>query len=197
MKRELIYTGFERFWHWSQAALVIMLALTGFEIHFGWGLWGFETAVHLHRALAWIFVGVIAFAIFWHVTTGAWRQYRPGGNFIAMVVYYAIGIFRKQPHPVRKTALSKLNPLQKVSYLVLKVLVIPIQVTTGFLYYYYNQWPQLGLEWSLGPVALAHTIGAFALIAGMIGHVYLTTTGRTPLTNLKAMVTGWEELEAD
>ena len=118
-------------------------------------------------------------------------------DFIAMVVYYAIGIFRKQPHPVRKTALSKLNPLQKVSYLVLKVLVIPIQVTTGFLYYYYNQWPQLGLEWSLGPVALAHTIGAFALIAGMIGHVYLTTTGRTPLTNLKAMVTGWEELEAD
>ena len=33
MKKIYIYQRFERFWHWSQAILIIFLALTGFEVH--------------------------------------------------------------------------------------------------------------------------------------------------------------------
>ena len=32
-ERIYIFKGFERFWHWAQAALIITLLLTGFEIH--------------------------------------------------------------------------------------------------------------------------------------------------------------------
>ena len=97
---------------------------------------------------------------------------------------------------MKKTQLSKLNPLQAATYLGLKILIIPVLVTSGFLYYYYNDWHIVGIEsWSLAPVALTHTVAAFAMIAFMFAHIYLTTTGTTPLSNLKAMVTGWEEVE--
>jgi thiosulfate reductase cytochrome b subunit len=197
MKRlVLIYRRFERFWHWAQALLILLLAVTGFDVHFEWGLFRFDQAFMLHKIFAWCFVGLIAFAIFWHATTGEWRQYKPGGPLLAMVRYYFSGIFRNEPHPVKKTRLSKLNPLQKVAYLALKILVIPLTVTSGFLYYYYNRWDAIGLgSWGLGPIATIHTLAAFALVGFMISHIYLTTTGHTVLSNVKAMVTGYEELE--
>lgn len=197
MKRVMIYKRFERFWHWMQALLVILLALTGFSIHFHWDLVEFELAVFLHKLFAWCFVVLIALAIFWHFTTGEWKQYLPTrGGLGAQFRYYLVDIFRGRPHPVKKTQLSKLNPLQAATYLALKVLVIPVLVTSGFLYYYYNGWDAIGIEgWSLAPVALIHTIAAFAMIAFMFAHMYLTTTGTTPLSNIKAMITGWEEVE--
>jgi thiosulfate reductase cytochrome b subunit len=35
------------------------------------------------------------------------------------------------------------------------------------------------------------------MIAFVIAHVYLTTTGHTVTSNLKAMITGWEELDEE
>src|SRR5690606_13151875 len=51
-----IYKAYERFWHWTQAFLVLFLALTGFEIHGSLNLFGFETAVTLHNNAAWAFI---------------------------------------------------------------------------------------------------------------------------------------------
>jgi len=49
----------------------------------------------------------------------------------------------------------------------------------------------------LGTVAFWHTLGAFLLMAFLVVHVYMTTTGRTPTSNIEAMITGYEELEED
>lgn len=198
MKRTYIYKRFERFWHWAQAVLVVLLMLTGLDIHFGGiDIFGFEHAVLLHKYFAWAFVSLIVFALFWHLTTGEWKQYIPRTKYIReMIHFYVIGIFKNEPHPVHKTELSKHNPLQRLVYLGLNVLVIPVLVTTGFLYYFYNDWSSIGLGgMSLGPIAVIHTAAAYALIVFMIAHIYLTTTGRTPTSNIKAMITGWEELE--
>jgi thiosulfate reductase cytochrome b subunit len=198
MKRAFIYKRFERFWHWMQALLIITLGLTGFEIHGSFKLFGYEQAVKIHNTALWLFLGLIALAIFWHFTTGEWKQYLPtGGNVSTMVRYYTSGIFRNEPHPYKKTELSKLNPLQRVTYLVFKLVIVPVQVTTGLLYLYYNKWPDWGFNGSLNVVALVHTIGAFTLVVFFIIHLYMITTGRTVTSNLKAMITGWEELEED
>ena len=202
MRREYVYKGFERFWHWTQALLILFLAMTGFEIHGSLGFFGFEQAVAYHTAAAWTLLVLIAFAIFWHLTTGEWRQYVPTlENLREQAEYYAVGIFRSAEHPTRKSALSKLNPLQRLVYLALKVLVIPVVVTSGLLYMFYR-YPQrhaieaLDVE-GLGAIAVLHTAGAFFLVAFLIGHVYLITTGHTLSSNLKAMITGWEDLEAE
>ena len=200
MKREYVYKGFGRFWHWTQALLILFLALTGFEIHGSLHFFGFDQAVRYHSTAAVALVVLIIFAIFWHVTTGEWRQYLPTKEHLrAQAEYYIIGIFRNAPHPTRKTALSKLNPLQKLVYLALKILVIPVMVVSGLLYMFYR-YPQrfetdiLNIR-GLETVAVFHTAGAFLLVAFVIVHLYLITTGRTVTSNLRAMITGYEELE--
>jgi len=50
---------------------------------------------------------------------------------------------------------------------------------------------------SLEPIAVIHTAGAFLLIAFIIVHLYLMTTGVTVTSNLKAMLTGYEELDVE
>jgi thiosulfate reductase cytochrome b subunit len=202
MKREYVYKGFERFWHWTQAMLILFLALTGFEIHGSFTFFGYEQAVHYHSTAAIALVVLIAFAIFWHITTGEWKQYIPTRRFLrAQVEYYIIGIFRNAPHPTKKTVLSKLNPLQKLVYLALKILVIPVMVLSGLLYMLFRYPHRYGIEifgiTGLSNIALFHTAGAFFLVVFVIVHIYLITTGRTIASNLKAMITGYEELEAE
>lgn len=195
-----IYSAFERFWHWAQAALVLLLAFTGFEIHGSYKFLGFEEAVRVHNISAYAFIALIAFAIFWHLTTGQWRQYVPTReNIRAQINYYIFGIFKNAPHPTKKTALSKLNPLQKIVYFTLKVVLIPMLVATGLLYMLYRYPQRHGVEAlnvsSLEVIAVIHTLMAFLMIAFVVAHVYLITMGHTPTSNLKAMLTGYEELE--
>jgi len=193
-----VYSGFERFWHWTQAALILFLALSGFEVHGSLTFLGFDQAVHYHRLAADAFIVLVAFAIFWHFTTGEWRQYVPTTRFLrAQVEYYVVGLFRGAPHPTRRTPLSKLNPLQKLVYLSLKILVIPVMVVSGLLYMFYRYPRPFGIEAlnvsGLRAIAVVHTAGAFLLVAFVVAHVYLITTGRTLTSNLKAMITGDEE----
>jgi len=199
-KKAYIYKAFERFWHWTQALLIFFLAATGFEIHGSLHFFGYKNAVMYHSAAAYAFITLILFAIFWHLTTGEWKQYLPTKqNIKAEINYYLFGIFRDAPHPTKKTVLSKLNPLQKLVYLGLKILVIPVMVVSGLLYMFYR-YPQAGgIEGirihSLEPIAVIHTAGAFLLVAFVVVHLYLITTGKTVTSNLKAMLTGYEELE--
>lgn len=197
-----VYRAFERFWHWTQAALIVLLALTGFEIHGTFQFLGYRQAVAYHNAAAIGFVVLIAFAIFWHFSTGEWRQYIPTRRMLRpQIEYYVTGIFRNAPHPTRKSADCKLNPLQRIVYLGLKILVIPVMVASGLLYML-NRYPQRhgtallgsnGLEF----VAILHTAGAFFVVSFMVAHIYLTTTGETPLSNLRAMLTGEEEIRCE
>src|SRR3972149_514968 len=124
-----IYKSFERFWHWAQSILIMFLAATGFEIHGSIKFFGYLNAVKYHNIAAYLFIILIVFAIFWHFATGEWKQYLPTfKNIRAQLNFYLIGIFSNSPHPVKKTVLSKLNPLQKMVYFGLKILVIPVMV---------------------------------------------------------------------
>ncbi len=197
-KKSYIYRGFERFWHWSQALLIFFLAFTGFEIHGTFTLFGFENVVRWHDIAAWAFLVLIIFAIFWHFVTGEWKQYIPTTKYLkAQATYYIFGIFNGAPHPTHKTIYNKFNPLQRMIYLGLKLLVIPVQVLTGFIYMFYI-YPNNPVELSgLNVVALIHTFGAFTLLSFVVAHVYLTTTGDTPLSSINAMITGWEVIDVD
>ena len=202
MKKVYLYSRYERFWHWTQAFLILFLALTGFEVHGSYILFGFENAVKLHNNAAWILIVLIIFTIFWHFTTGEWRQYLPTmENLRAQIEYYVTGIFRNAPHPTRKSSLSKLNPMQRLVYLGLKVLFIPVMVISGFVYMFYRYQldgaiQQIGIG-SLSLVAAIHTLGAYILLAFVVVHVYLITTGHSLTSNLRAMITGWEDLEEE
>ncbi len=215
MKTIVIYKGFERFWHWSQTTLISLLLLSGFEIHGTFSFLGFSKTVSLHNFLAWILVILIFLAIFWHFTTGEWKQYIPTTKKLLLVMrYYILGIFKGEHHPADKSINSKLNPMQRLAYLQLKLFIIPLQLVTGFLYYYYGSWGRINnftndlisnfasnyssIDFfkylTLERIAIAHTACAYALMMFIIVHVYLTTTGHTVWAHIQAMITGLEEV---
>ncbi len=198
MKKVYLYKKFERFWHWSQTLLILTLVFTGFEIHGTTNWLGYESSVRVHNIAAWAFLILIVFAIFWHITTDEWQQYMPTlKNMRAQLDYYLTGIFNNAPHPVKKRTLSKLNPLQRITYFALKVLIIPLMLFSGLLYMYFNEaflkFEVENLDW----IAWAHTLGAYLLLTFLIVHLYLITTGRTLTSNLAAMITGWETVDDD
>ena len=192
-----LYTHYERFWHWLQMALIIVLLVTGFEIHGLFAWLGFEAAVDIHNYVGLSWLILFAFFVFWVFTTGEWRQYVPTTRkMLSMIRYYSYGIFRGEPHPVPKRKDAKHNPLQRLVYLSLAALLLPIQMGTGFLYWSYNSWNDWGLQWlPLELVALIHLAGAFSILSFLVVHVYMTTTGHSVFAHIRAMITGWEQIE--
>jgi thiosulfate reductase cytochrome b subunit len=197
MAKVMIFRRFERFWHWSQALLIFSLLLTGFEIHGSYPLLGFTGATQLHTIAAWALIVLWLFAIFWHITTGEWRQYIPTRNGLwAVAHYYLIGTFTGASHPYRKTSKAKHNPLQRLAYLFFKLMISPVVWVSGLLYLFYSQWPEtLSNVLSLQAVANVHTIAAFAMMVFIIGHVYMTTLGHTLFSHIKPMVTGYDTVD--
>jgi len=64
------------------------------------------------------------------------------------------------------------------------------------MYLYQEYFSHLNLPlFVLNNVAVIHTIGAYILVAFVIVHVYMTTTGHTITSHIKTMITGWEEIE--
>ena len=186
-----LYTRFERLWHWSQSLMIILLIVTGFEVHGTYTLLGFETAVNVHNFVGLFWLGSFAFFAFWLMITGEWKQYIPTTRKLFDVIrYYMWGIFKGETHPVQKSPGAKHNPLQRLAYLGISAMLLPIQMVTGLLYYLYNSFPGM----SLPPLAIIHTLVAFLLVNFLIIHVYMTTTGHSLFSHISGMITGWEEI---
>ncbi len=198
-----MYESYERFWHWLQTFSIVFLLLTVLVIHRPdiFGAFSFPYMVLIHNVLAAVLVINFLMSLFWHITTGEVHQYlpRPVGFFDDMIVqikFYLGGIFKGEEHPFAKRREKKLNPLQQITYFGLLTVLLPLQMLTGALMWSVQQWPQIA-NWFGGLPVLApfHSLIAWLLGAFIIGHVYLTTTGATPLEAMRGMVTGWEEVE--
>lgn len=196
--REMVFSRFERFSHWTQAVLIIALMVTGFEVNGAYVLLGYERAADWHRVFAWVLIWLWVFILFWNLVTGEWRQYIPTTEkLFAVMRYYTKGIFdRNVPHPYKKTRAAKHNPLQRLAYLSFNLAISPVIWVTGLLYMFYNDWLRFGLdELSLGMVAAIHTAAAFAMLVFFIAHVYMAFTGKPATAYFKAMITGYDEVE--
>ncbi|MBU1169962.1 MAG: cytochrome b/b6 domain-containing protein [Proteobacteria bacterium] len=199
MKKIYLYSRYERFWHWLQMVFIFILIVTGLEVNGLYSLLGFKRAVTIHTftGLAWLVS--FFFFVFWVLTTGEWRQYVPTSKKMLQVIrFYSFGIFKGEAHPVPKRKDAKHNPLQRLSYLILAAAMLPVQMLTGFLYWRYNVWNAWKLDFlDLETVAGIHIALTFAIVCFVIIHMYMTSTGHTLTAHVKAMVTGWEDVEDD
>lgn len=196
-KKIKIYSTFIRIWHWTQAFLIFTLMFTGFAVHGTHQIIHFDTAVKVHNAAGIALVVLAIIMFFYYITTGEWKQYKLDSmDIISQIEYYSSGILKGDSHPHKKTEISRLNPLQKITYLNFKVIILPIMGITGTMYLYQEYFSHLNLPlYVLDNVAIIHTIGAFVLIAFIIVHIYMTTTGHTITAHIKTMITGWEEVK--
>lgn len=186
-----LYTRFERFWHWLQALMIICLLITGLEVHGAYKLLGFQTAVNVHNFVGLSWLVLFVFFGFWLFTTGEWKQYIPTTKkLLEVMLYYSFGIFQGKPHPVQKSKGAKHNPLQRLSYLGLTSILLPVQMITGLLYWLYNSLSSV----SLPVLAVVHTFVALLLLSFLVIHVYMTTTGHSLFSHIWGMITGYEEI---
>ena len=202
-ERVYMYGVNERLWHWLQTAAILLLIATGLVIHRPdlFGALSFRYTVLIHNVLAAILVINAALSLFYHLASGEIRQFlpRPYGFFdqaIEQAKFYVDGIFRGREHPFEKTPDRKLNPLQQLTYFAILNVLLPLQILTGLLMWGAQRFPGAtdtvgGLPF-LGPF---HTLIAWLFAAFIVLHVYLTTTGPTPMAGIRAMIMGWDEVE--
>jgi thiosulfate reductase cytochrome b subunit len=204
LKSVYMYTVYERFWHWLQTGVILGLIFTGLVIHKPdlFGVFSFRFVVEVHNILAVILLINAAMAAFYHFASGEIKQFlpQPRGFFNQAIIqarFYLGGIFRGEEHPFAKSPDRKLNPLQQLTYLAILNVLLPLQVITGILMWGAQRWPgvaeQVGGLPFLGPF---HSLIAWLFATFVVMHVYLTTTGHTPIAGIQAMITGWDEVEA-
>jgi len=198
-----MYESYRRFWHWLQTITIVLLLFTGLIIHRPemFGIFSFRGVVTVHNILAVILVINAALSLFYHITTDRMRQFipRPYGFFddaIIQAKYYLTGIFKGEPHPFAKTPDSRMNPIQKATYFAILNVLLPLQILSGALMWGVQAIPAIarplgGLQ-TLAPI---HALIAWLFAAFILVHVYMTTTGATPVEATKAMITGYEEVE--
>jgi thiosulfate reductase cytochrome b subunit len=180
-------------------ALILTLLVTGFAVHGVHSLIEFELAVTIHTIAALVMIGIWTFAIFWLITTGEWRHYMPTVKNLSVVArFYIYGIFKGEHHPYVKTYRRKHNPLQALTYLLIKAIIFPAVWITGIAYLLISF--GIGGDFfdgvGLGFIADLHTIAAFAILGFVCVHVYLLTTGDHGfVAHVKPMVTGVDEVD--
>lgn len=192
-----VFNRFERFWHWTQMALIFILLYTGFSIHGLYLFNDFETMVVWHVSSAIGLIILWIFAIFWHLTTGTWRHYLPTTDgLFAVARYYAFDIFKGKDHPYRQHFWRKHNPLQALTYLALKLFLFPAIWISGLAYLLYDFWASDPMSnQTLALVAQVHVATAFAMLIFIIIHIYMLTTGHSFIAHVKPMITGFDEVE--
>jgi thiosulfate reductase cytochrome b subunit len=192
-----VYPRFERFWHWSQMALIMALLVTGLALNGLHGLLPFGPALTIHIVAALALIVLWVFAIFWHATTGTWVHYVPTKNGLLRVArFYTWGIFKGEAHPYRKAYWRKHNPLQAITYLALKVLLFPAIWITGLLALGWNLWEDVpGATFWASVVTNIHLLAAYAIAAFVVAHVYLLSVGHSFREHVKPMITGFDKID--
>jgi thiosulfate reductase cytochrome b subunit len=203
LEQVYMYGVYERLWHWLQTFAIVLLIFTGLVIHKPdiLGFLSFRGMVLVHNVVAAV-LGINAFlSLFYHLASGEIKQFipRPRGFFdqsIQQALFYLRGIFKGDPHPFEKTPTKKLNPLQQLTYFAILNVLLPLQGLTGIMIWGTQHWPQISKALGGLPfLAPFHTLIAWLFATFVVMHVYLTTTGHTPLAGIKAMMMGWEEVE--
>jgi thiosulfate reductase cytochrome b subunit len=202
MKKIILYPLSIRLWHWLNALGMIVLMLTGAQLRFPDHLTLFGSlgnVVRVHN------IAGFAVAALWIAWLGIYlirrellRQYliRPrdlGEPAARQLAYYGYGIFQGWPAPFHPRPEAKFNPLQKASYAVVMFVLMPLQAITGVLLWDLDRFR--GTIDALGGVRVVdgvHVMLAYALVAFLLAHVYLSTLGTTFFAHIKAMIVGYE-----
>ncbi|MFI5402991.1 MAG: cytochrome b/b6 domain-containing protein [Planctomycetota bacterium] len=188
-----------RLWHWANALLVTVLAVTGLRLHFGGRkapILTFETAFDVHNLAGILLValGIVFFVR--NAVTGDTRQYLgklPGGfrGLVLQARFYVVGIFRGAEHPYHATRERRFNPLQQMGYATAMYVLLPILILTGVILLYPQVLPErIGGRPAAWWFATAHYLSAVLMIAFVLGHIYLATTGDRVRYFFTAMITG-------
>jgi thiosulfate reductase cytochrome b subunit len=197
------YPLWTRIWHGFNAILCLLLIFTGFSLQYSnpqFAFINFGLAVSVHN-----FSGIsltVSYFLFFlgNILTPNGKYYilkfrGLGMRLWLQLRYYAYGYFmgEESPFPVSQT--NKFNPLQQISYIVATYIALPFLFITGWALLF----PEFILKQVFGIsgiflTAQFHVLMAFVVTLFLIIHLYVSTMGKSPLSNFKSIITGWQKV---
>jgi thiosulfate reductase cytochrome b subunit len=197
-----------RIWHWVNAGAFIVLIVTGAQVRFGnvLHLFSFETAVNIHSWTGFILIANFFIWLVYYLVTRNIKIYIPplhhpvefAKKAIRQAKFYGFGIMVGDHNPHHSTPDNKFNPMQQVSYLMIMVLLIPLQLVTGLLLWDPKLFsPVVTLVGGIQVIDILHVLLWIFFSAFIIVHFYLATLGHTTWAHIIAMFTGFEEEEEE
>lgn len=200
--RVYLYPIWLRIWHAANALSFIVLIITGLSLHYTNpenGLIRFDVAVSLHNAAAIILCIGYGFYLIGNLASGNGLYYRGimadmGNNLFIQARFYISGIFKNEPHPFAISKERKFNPLQKISYVVVMYLCMPLIIISGIglLFPETVAMQVFGVSGLVITDYIHHIIG-FVLSIFLLVHLYTCTLGDRPGTLFRSIVNGYHE----
>lgn len=197
-----LYPVWIRIWHAINALMFLLLIFTGISLHYSsadFNLMGFQLAMGIHNVCALIVTfnyGVFVIGNLLTKNGNYYRKWRKNlfPNLWKQFTFYAVGIFKKQPHPFPITEKQKFNPLQKVSYVFAMYFGMPLLILSGIALMVpdmiaYKVFNVSGLLF----YDTLHIIVGFVLSLFLLIHLYTCTLGDKPGTLFKSMINGYHE----
>lgn len=201
-ERLYLYPVWIRLWHGLNAILCLALIVTGISMQYSdpeYPIIRFDIAVSLHDitgiALTFNYILFLLGNIF--TSNGYQYLFRTKGyfkNVSKQFMYYAFGMFKGETPPFAITLDNKFNPLQRLSYVVVMYILVPIVIITGLMLLY----PEYLLHDVFGNRSIhftdiLHVIVGFVISFFMIIHIYFCTIGAKPWSNFLSMFNGYHE----
>lgn len=186
-----------RLWHWTLAALFLILVYTGVALTFSgarFAIMDYELATTLHDVTGVSLIVLYVLFLVAAVATGYWRSYvdrsqgllRRIGRQSLLVLKWSP---RKTEH-VGQRRLDTMQPLllllQQFLYLISLTVILPLLAVTGLFYLYPETAPNEVLGFAgLWLMALAHYVSGLLGTVFIAFHIYIST-----VAGLKRMIWG-------
>ncbi|MGA3397964.1 MAG: cytochrome b/b6 domain-containing protein [Acetobacteraceae bacterium] len=194
-----------RIWHWINAAAFVLLILTGLQLRYV-GLINavpFRIAVATHNLVGFVLIADFFLWLGFYLSSDRIKVYHPELDLmkyfrgsVAQALYYGYGIFKRAPEPFHVSVYSKFNPLQAMTYQLIMLLLLPIQIFTGVLLWDLERFARVvALFGGVRVIDTVHVLIFIFFVFYLPAHIYLATLGRRPMTHITEMITGYEEDE--
>lgn len=200
--RIYLYPVWIRLWHTLNALTFLLLLLTGLSLRYSTAetsLIPFQTSVAIHNICGIILTFNFGIFVIGNMFTGNGTYYRKWRKNLwpklwKQFQFYAVGIFKGEPHPFPITKKQKFNPLQKISYVLAMYLGMPLLIISGLALLFPEKISNTIFKISgLLFYDALHVIVGFVLSMFLVIHLYTCTLGDKPGTLFKSMINGYHE----
>jgi thiosulfate reductase cytochrome b subunit len=201
-KKIYLYPVWIRLWHIINALMFLVLIVTGISLHYATAeniFIPFRISVALHNICAIILTLNYGVFVLGNMFTGNGMYYRKWRKNLwpklwKQFLFYAVGIFKGEPHPFPITKKQKFNPLQKVSYVFAMYFGMPLLIVSGIALMFPEKISTTIFKINgLVFYDALHVIVGFVLSIFLLIHLYTCTLGDKPGTLFKSMINGYHE----
>jgi thiosulfate reductase cytochrome b subunit len=200
VKKVFLHPVSIRIWHWINAGLIAFLIITGLQLRFAWvSLFQYGNAVYLHKIAGFFLAGSFLYWVAYYLITGNFKQHyvfhtRDFKGMMRQASYYAFSMFKHASNPFTPSTHERFNPLQKIAYLSVMLILTPIILFTGILFsdivYFFNIIKYIG---GVRILDALHVATGYAFLLYLIVHLYMSTLGYRIVSHIKAMIIGYGE----